>query len=81
MTEHWTLAGSGSLGGFTVSDMNLTWQANLTVAYHFRMWDVPGAVTLGFRGQGLQFEKGSGDKYFKMNATMYGPMIGFSVFF
>ena len=81
MTERWTLGVDGSLGGFGVSDVSLVWQANLTVAYRFRAWDIPSAVTLGFRGQGLQVETGSGDQYFKMNATMYGPLLGFSAFF
>ncbi len=81
ITERWNLGVSGSLGGFGVSDVDLTWQANLTVGYHFRMWDVPSAVTLGFRGQGLQFETGTGDKYLKMNGTMYGPMLGFSLYY
>ena len=81
ITERWNLGVNGSLAGFGVSDVDLIWQANLTIGYRFRIWDLPSAVTLGFRGQGLQVETGSGEQYFKMNATMYGPLLGFSMFF
>ncbi len=81
IAPRWNLGLSGSLGGFGVSDTHLTWQANVTIAYRFRMGDVPGAVTLGFRAQGLNFETGSGADYLKVNETLYGPMLGFSIFY
>ena len=79
--DRWNLGLSGSIGGFGVSDTRLTWQANLTVAYRFRMGDIPGAVILGFRGEGLNFETGSNATYLKINETLYGPLLGFSMFF
>ncbi|MFI5342477.1 MAG: hypothetical protein ACHQ7N_21915 [Candidatus Methylomirabilales bacterium] len=81
MADRWNLGLGGSIGGFGVSDTSLTWQALLTVAYRFRMASVPGAVSLAFRAQGLNFETGSNTKYLKVDAILYGPMLGFSVFF
>jgi hypothetical protein len=81
VADRWNLGLGGSVGGFGVSDTHLTWQADLSVAYRFRMGDVPGAVTLAFRVQGMNFETGSGDHYFKLNETLFGPMLGFSMYF
>ena len=81
MADRWNLGLGGSIGGFGVSDTKLTWQADLSVAYRFRMGSVPGAVSLGFRVQGLNFETGSGANYFKVDEVLYGPMLGFSMFF
>ncbi len=41
LADRWTLGFGGRLGGFGVSDTSLTWQADLTVAYRFRMGSVP----------------------------------------
>jgi hypothetical protein len=81
LADRWNLGLGGSIGGFGVSDTQLTWQADLTVAYRFRMGDVPGALSLGFRVQGLNFETGSDANYLKVDETLYGPMLGFSLFF
>jgi hypothetical protein len=81
LADRWNLGLGGSIGGFGVSDTQLTWQADLTVAYRFRMWEVPGALSLGFRVQGLNFETGSEANYLKVDEILYGPMLGFSMFF
>jgi hypothetical protein len=81
LADRWNLGLGGSVGGFNVSDTHLTWQVDLSVAYRFLMGSVPGALTLAFRVQGLNFETGSDATYFKLNETLYGPMLGFSMFF
>jgi hypothetical protein len=81
MTDRWNLGFIGSIGGFGVSDTKLTWQTNLTVAYRMHMWSVPGALTLGFRVEGLNFDSGSGNNRLKVKEVLYGPMLGLSAFF
>jgi hypothetical protein len=81
MTERWNLGVGGQVGGFGVDNTSLTWGANLGVAYRFRMGEVPGAVTLGFRADGLYIEVNSGESYLKLNGIHFGPFLGFSAFF
>jgi hypothetical protein len=81
MADRWNLGLTGSIGGFGVSDTSLTWQTDLTVAYRFHMWSVPGALSLSFRVQGLNFDTGSGQDRLKVKETLYGPILGFSMFF
>ncbi len=56
-------------------------QANLTVFYRFLISTVPAAVSLGFRVEGLNFDTGSGENTFKLHEILYGPLLGFSMFF
>ena len=81
MADRWNLGLGGNIGGFGVSDTNLTWQVDLTVAYRFLMGSVPGAVSLGFRVKGLNIETGSNANNLKVDEILYGPTLGFSLFF
>lgn len=81
LADRWNLALGGNVGGFGVSDTSLTWQANLTVFYRFLISKVPAAVSLGFRVEGLNFDTGSGQDQFKLHEILYGPLLGFSMFF
>ncbi len=81
LADRWNLALGGNVGGFGVSDTSLTWQANLTVFYRFLISTVPAAVSLGFRVEGLNFDTGSGENTFKLHEILYGPLLGFSMFF
>ena len=62
-------------------DIALTPQLAATVAYRFRLADVPGAVSLGFRAQGLNFDAGSDNHRLKVGEILYGPMLGVRMFF
>jgi hypothetical protein len=81
LADRWNLGVSGNVGGFGVSDTSLTWQANLAVFYRFLISKVPAAVSLGFRVEGLNFDTGSGQDRFKLHEILYGPLLGFSMFF
>jgi hypothetical protein len=72
MANRWNLGLGGTIGGFGVSDTHLTWPADLSVAYCFCMGDVPGAVSLGFRAQGLNFETGSEANHLKGTRSSAG---------
>ncbi len=81
LADRWNLGVSGNVGGFGVSDTSLTWQANLVVYYRFLISKLPAAVSLGFRVEGLNFDTGSGQDKFKLHEILYGPLLGFSMFF
>ncbi len=81
LADRWNLGVSGNVGGFGVSDTSLTWLANLAVSYRFLISTLPAAVSLGFRVSGLNFDTGSGQEQFKLHEILYGPLLGFSMFF
>ncbi len=81
MADRWNLGVSGTVGGFGVSDTTLTWQANMAVYYRFLISRIPAAVSLGFRVEGLNFDTGSGQDQLKLHEILYGPLLGFSMYF
>jgi hypothetical protein len=81
MADRWNLGFAGSIGGFGVSDTDLTWQTILRVAYRFHMGGVPGALSLGFRVEGINFDTGSDSGRLKVKQILFGPVLGFSAFF
>jgi len=65
----------GDIGGFGITDYSskLTWNVRTDLSY-----DVSQLITLslGYRGQGVNYSEGSGDNYMEYDVTMDGVLIG-----
>jgi hypothetical protein len=76
LTDHWTIAGEGNLGGFGVG-ADFTWNAQALVAYRTTLFGRPTAFGLGYRALYQDYHNGD----FEWDVTMHGPIIGTAVRF
>lgn len=72
IADDWSLEFRGDVGGFGVSS-DLTWSASSILAYSFKG---NGSFLLGYRGLGVDYQKGSGPGTFHVDAILHGPIIG-----
>ncbi len=77
LTKDLLLAIEGDVGGFGVGS-EITW--NGTIALMYRISRVV-SVGVGYRVLNVDYESGSGLTKMKVDATMYGPMIGVGFYF
>jgi hypothetical protein len=71
LTDHWTIAGEGNLGGFGVG-ADFTWNAQGLVAYRTTLFGRPIAFGLGYRALYQDYHNGD----FEWDVTMHGPFLG-----
>jgi len=71
--DHWSVGAYGDIGGF-IGESVLTYQLIGMVQYHFNKHF---AVDLGYRYWFDKFEKGD----FKLDASLYGPVLGLTFSF
>jgi hypothetical protein len=76
-SEKLTFLLRGDIGGFGVGS-DLTW--NALAGLDYRPWKV-ASFKIGYRALGIDYETGSGDDRFGLDATMYGPIIGVTFHF
>ncbi len=79
LTEKLTLVTSGDVGGFgigTASD--LTWKFFAGVDYRFLEWL---SATAGYSIYDIDYERGSGDSKFGLDARIEGPAVALSFYF
>jgi len=79
-TDNFGLSIRGDVGGFDIfnDSSDLTWSAQGIFGYRigdaFNLW-------AGYRGLGVDHTEGSGADRFKLDVTMYGPILGFGFVF
>jgi hypothetical protein len=73
--DRWALLVRGDIGGFGVGS-DFTWQAAGLVDWQPFKYV---SFTAGYRALYQDYEEGSGRDLFKYDATMHGPVIGFSI--
>jgi hypothetical protein len=76
-SEKLTFLLRGDIGGFGVGS-DLTW--NALAGLDYRPWKV-ASFKIGYRALGIDYETGSGDDRFGLDAIMYGPIIGVTFHF
>ena len=82
LSEHWTLALWGDVGGFGVGS-DFTWGAMGTIGYRFRLFSEKNNVRVagGYRAIYQDYTDGSGDDKFKWDVTFHGPILGLVIEF
>ena len=79
ITKRLTLAVRGDVGGFGIGEAsNLTW--NLVVGGDYRFWKW-ASVKAGYRFNSIDYEKGSGNEKFGLDAQYGGPALALSLHF
>ena len=76
-SKNWYGELRGGVGGFGASS-TFTWDAMALIGYNF--WE-NATILGGYRAVGLNYESGSGQDNFKVNATMLGPIVGMAFHF
>jgi len=77
LTPRWALVFDGNIGGFGVQDVRYTGQIFGLAAYRTRLFNVPTALFFGYNVLNYNVDKGR----FQTNTTLYGPVIGLTMFF
>jgi len=82
LSEHWTLALKGNVGGFGVGS-DFTWGAMGTIGYRFRLFSEKNnaRAAAGYRAIYQDYTDGSGDDKFKWDVTFHGPILGLVIEF
>ncbi len=70
--DGWSLIARGDIGGFGVGS-DLSWHALSVVEW--QPWKYASFI-LGYRALDVDYEDGSGQDYFKFDATIHGPVLG-----
>jgi hypothetical protein len=71
-TQGWSLIARGDIGGFGVGS-DLSWQASGLIEwqpFHYV------SFLAGYRALNIDYEDGSGNDFFKFDATVHGPLLG-----
>jgi len=71
--EHWQLTFAGDGGGFGVDEIQKTWLAELLVGYRFRLEHGDFGVLVGYKGVGVELEKGTGTA--DLDLIFHGPVL------
>ena len=72
LSDRWSLRLGGNYGGWGVDDVDKTYEAVGTLAYHFDMWDQDARVFAGYRYLHIEFDSGS----VQVDLDVKGPLIG-----
>jgi opacity protein-like surface antigen len=72
LSERWTAGVRGDIGGFGISDTDLTW--SLTGGFDYRPWDKT-SVKFGWRAYSIDYETTLSDGTFAYDAFMHGPYV------
>lgn len=71
--ERWTVGVRGDIGGFGISDTDLTW--SITGAFDYRPWEQT-SLKFGLRYYSLDYETTASDGAFGFDVDEYGPYLG-----
>lgn len=74
INDRWSFAARGDIGGFGVGS-DFAWGAMAVFDYRF---GETTSITFGYRHLDIDYETGSGDNTFGLDAYMTGPIIGAS---
>lgn len=76
LSTRWDLSARADIGGFGIGDASdFTWNTVLIFSAHLaRQWD----ANLGWRVLHYNYENGAGASLFQYDATLSGPVIGFT---
>jgi hypothetical protein len=79
LPANFSLVTKGDIGGFGLGS-HFSWQVQSMLKYEFQT-RVPFFLAAGYRILGFNFSDGSGADKFKIDARLYGPIIGAGVAF
>lgn len=71
LTDHWTLAGEGNVGGFGVGS-DLAWNVQAFVGYRTTLFGRDTTLALGYRALSQDYDHND----FEWDVTMHGPILG-----
>jgi hypothetical protein len=77
INKFWSAVATGDIGGFGVGS-HFTWAARLLGIYNINK---TFGLAFGVRALGVNYSDGAGNNRFKMDTTMYGPIIGLTIRF
>jgi hypothetical protein len=78
LSDKWSLLVDANIAGLGVSNAYVFgYGATLAVAYKMEAFHLPAALSIGARVEYMNL--GLGD--LSINQTLYGPLVGFTVFF
>ncbi len=80
LTEHLNLTIVADVGG-TSSSNDFTWSATGLLGYRFDFFGLDANALAGYRTLVQNYATGSGDRQFRWNVTMRGPILGMTVRF
>ncbi len=76
LNRKWSLIASGDVGGFGAAS-DFTWEAMGYLAYRFPLGSkAEGALLVGYKAIGDDYETGSGLSRFEWDVTLHGPVVG-----
>jgi hypothetical protein len=80
VTPQLFLVVQGDVGGFGVGS-DFAWSATGLLGYRWQGWGLEWALLAGYKALGQDYESGSGQRRFRWDATLHGPVLGLSVRF
>ncbi len=81
LSDRWTLALEGSIGGFGVGS-DFTWHAHGLIGYGFGLFGEDNATVFGgYRALSQDYDDGHGNDKFEWDVTLYGPIAGLRIQF
>lgn len=76
LNRKWSIIASGDVGGFGVAS-DFTWEAMGYLAYKFPIGSkAEGALLVGYKAIGDDYETGSGLSRFEWDVVLHGPAVG-----
>jgi hypothetical protein len=79
-SEHVYLLFAGDVGGFGVGS-DFAWSVTGLLGYTWQAADVGWTVFAGYKALAQDYSSGSGDRRFRWDTTMHGPVAGLSIRF
>ena len=80
LTDRLSLLIQADVGGTSASN-DFTWSAAALFGYGFSMWGLESRVQAGYRALSQNWASGSGNRQFRWNTTLYGPVLGLTIKF
>ena len=75
LNEHWTAGLQGDIGGFGISDTDLTW--SVTGGFDYRPWEST-SVKFGWRAYSIDMATTLSDGVFAYDIFQHGPYVAFT---
>jgi hypothetical protein len=80
MTPGWDFQLRGDIGGFGVGSQ-FSWNLVALVGHRFPLFGVSAEAIAGFKALSQDYRTGSGDRAFRWNNILWGPVLGLSATF
>lgn len=81
LSERWTLALEGAVGGFGVGS-DFAWHAHGLIGYGFGLFGQDNATVFGgYRALSQDYDDGHGNNKFEWDVTLHGPIAGLRIEF